>query len=107
MDGITRKCTKMRLPYRWARYFGYKKGWRGIGIVKRSMCKYPNAQFTSTGNGPPISSTGTITGSEQSHFQYCVYRSFFLFSGSGAYSKSLGKRIGLHPPSPHPVTRSI
>jgi hypothetical protein len=60
MDGITRKCTKMRLPYRWARYFGYKKGWRGIGIVKRSMCKYPNAQFTSTGNGPPISSTGPL-----------------------------------------------
>jgi len=42
------------------------------------MCKYPNVQFTITGNGPPISSTGTIAGSEKSHFRYCVYRSFFF-----------------------------
>jgi len=42
--------------------------------------------FTSTGNGWPISSNGTITGSEKSHFQYCVDRSFFLFSDSGTSS---------------------
>ena len=30
------------------------------------ICKYPNAQFTSTGNGIPISSNGT-------HFQYCPF----------------------------------
>jgi hypothetical protein len=41
------------------------------------LCKYPNAQFTSTGNGWPISSNGAITGIEKSHFRYCVYRSFF------------------------------
>jgi len=29
----------------------------------KEICKYPNAQFTSTGNGIPISSTGN-------HFQY-------------------------------------
>ena len=44
-------------------------------------CKYPNAQITSTGNGRPISSTGTITGSEKSHFWYCDDLSFFLFYG--------------------------
>ena len=30
------------------------------------ICKYPNTQFTSTGYGIPISSTGT-------HFQYCPF----------------------------------
>ena len=30
------------------------------------ICKYPNAQFTSTGNGIPISRNGT-------HFQYCPF----------------------------------
>jgi hypothetical protein len=54
------------------------------------MCKYPNAQFTSTGNGRPISNTGTSTGSVKSHFQYCVDRSFSSFSGSGACSVMSG-----------------
>jgi hypothetical protein len=49
-------------------------------FVYLSICKYPNAQFTSTGNGRPISSTGTITGTEKSHFRYCVERSFSSFS---------------------------
>jgi hypothetical protein len=38
------------------------------------ICNYPNAQFTSTGNGIPISSNGT-------HFQYCP----FLDSTSGNF----------------------
>ena len=33
---------------------------------KRTLCKNPNAQFTITGNGIPISSNGT-------HFQYCPF----------------------------------
>ena len=37
-------------------------------------------QFTSTGNERPISSNGTITGNEKSHFWYCVDRSFSSFS---------------------------
>ncbi len=57
-----------------------------VGQQKQCICKYPNAQFTITGNGPPISSNGTITGSGKSHFRYCVYRLFFLFSGLGASS---------------------
>ena len=53
--------------------------------------KYPNEQSTSTGNGRPISSTGTITGTEKSHFRFCVERSFSSFSGSVQSRKSLGK----------------
>ncbi len=30
------------------------------------MCKYPNVQFTITGNGTPISSNGT-------HYRYCPF----------------------------------
>jgi hypothetical protein len=55
-----------------------------------SGCKCPNAQFTSTGNGSPISSTGTSTGSAKSHFRYCVDHSFSSFSGSGTCSVTSG-----------------
>jgi hypothetical protein len=71
-----------------------KKGGRGLSPPPRPLtispapssphlpnkyqCKYPNAQFTITGNGPSISSTGTITGSEKSHFRNCIYHSFFF-----------------------------
>ena len=54
------------------------------------ICKYPKAQFTSTGNGRPISSTGTSTGSAKSHFRHCVDRSFSSFSGLGACSVTSG-----------------
>ena len=50
-----------------------------IIIPVRCVCKYPNAQFTSTGNGRPISSNGTSTGSEKSHLRYCFDCSFFCF----------------------------
>ncbi len=54
--------------------------------IDQCICKFPNAQFTSSGNGTPISSNGTITGSGKSHFQNCFDRSFSSFSGSGACS---------------------
>ena len=37
-----------------------------FALTMYDMCKYPNAQFTITGNGTPISSTGT-------HYQYCPF----------------------------------
>ena len=69
---------------------GILKGLReraaGLKLFIVSICQYPNAQFTSTGSGPPISSNGTITGSGKSHFRYCIYCSFFSFSCSIAHS---------------------
>jgi len=52
------------------------------GRVKSNLCKYPNAQFTITYWKWAAHFqywNGTITGSEKSHFWYCVYRSFFFF----------------------------
>ena len=69
-----------------------------LGGGECMMCKYPNAQFTITGNGPPISSIGTITGSEKSHFRNCVYHSFFSFSGSGVCSVTIREREALRAP---------
>ncbi len=48
------------------------------------ICKYPNAQFTSTGNGIPISSNDT-------HFQYCP----FSDPTSGSFSFSTVPKLAI------------